>query len=377
MVRALNCRPDFRAEIATTDAGSAHGKLASSEIPADLTVHMFRRTWSERWKYSRDLGKWLSRHVADYDLIDIHAVWSYSTGAAARAAARRDLPYIIRPAGMLSPYTLQSRSWIKNIYWNLIERRTIDGAAAFHVTSEEEAAEVRALRPDARTFVVPNGVDATAFTVPRDEGELRRRCGPDANGKAIALFLSRLHPKKGIVDRLLPALAAMRRPCYLAIVGAGDPHAPGYESKMSATIKKFQLQDRVTLLGDVNGDARWAFFDGADVFVLPSHAENFGIVVAEAMARSCPVVVTDAVQSCTHVTAAGAGEVVAGDVPTLASTLDNMLADADRRKAYGQAGQAYAQRHFSWEEIAREIRHMYDECLAGREAGFTERMKAG
>ena len=278
---------------------------------------------------------------------------------------------------MLSPYTWQNRSWIKQTYWHLFERRTIHGAAGFHVTSEEEAAEVRALRPDARTFVVPNGVDATAFTVPHDEGELSRRCGADSANKPIMLFLSRLHPKKGLVDRLLPALLAMRTPCFLAIVGAADSHAPGYQSEVLSAVKKLQLQDRVALLGDVNGDARWALFDGADVFVLPSHAENFGIVVAEAMARSCPVVVTDAVQSCTHVVAAGAGEVVAGDVPTLASTLDRMLGDADRRKAYGESGQAYAERHFAWDEIARQIRQMYDECLAGSEAGFREKMKAG
>jgi glycosyltransferase involved in cell wall biosynthesis len=265
---------------------------------------------------------------------------------------------------------------LKRAYWHLLERRTIYGAAAFHVTSEAEAAEVRALRPDSRTFVIPNGVDATAFTVPRDDGELRRRCGFNGPGMPIALFLSRLHPKKGLVDRLLPALVAMRRPCYLAIVGAGDPHAPGYVNELSSAIKNLQLQDRVALLGDVNGDARWALFDGADVFVLPSYAENFGIVVGEAMARGCPVVVTDAVQSCTHVIAAHAGDVVSGDVPTLAGALDRLLGDTDRRKACSESGQEYARRHFSWDEIARRIRQMYDECLSGREVELRDKSAA-
>jgi glycosyltransferase involved in cell wall biosynthesis len=364
MVEALNRRGDVRAEIATTDAGGGNGEFEAHKLAADLPVHWFRQTWSERWKFSADLRRWLRSHASDYDLVNIHAVWSFATMAAARAAARRDVPYLVRPAGMLSEYTWNHHRWHKQLYWQLIEHRTIQEAAAFHVTSEEEAAEVRRLRADARVFVISNGVDSRAFSAPHDKSALRRRCGLAAADKPIVLFLSRLHPKKGIVDCLLPAMANLRVPCFLAIAGADDPHAPGHSREVVAAVDKFALRDRVALLGEVAGDARWPLFDGADLFVLPSHSENFGVVVAEAMARGCPVVVSDAVQSNTHVTAAGAGEVVPGDVAALAGAIDRMLGNVSVRKACGEAGRAYAQRNFCWTQIAAQIHQMYEECLA-------------
>jgi glycosyltransferase involved in cell wall biosynthesis len=376
MVTALNRLDNVRAEIATTDAGESRGSLAGGSPSAELPVHMFRKTWSERWKYSAGLRRWLRSYAPDYDLINIHAVWSFATVAAARSAAMHGVPYVLRPAGMLSDYTWNNRGWSKRLYWRLVERRTIDEAAAFHVTSHEEAAEVRAVRADAPVFVIPNGVDAAAFTAPRNPFALRQRCGPAAANLPILLFLSRLHPKKGVADRLLPAMVAMRTPCFLAIVGGEDPHAAGHASEIQAAINKLSLQHRVGLLGAVAADERWPLFDGADMFVLPSHSENFGIVVGEAMARGCPVVVTDEVQASSHVSAAGAGEVVPGNVPTLARALDDMLAEASRREVYGQAGRDYALRHFSWNVIAAEIRQMYADCLSRRKTSCKEALVA-
>jgi glycosyltransferase involved in cell wall biosynthesis len=363
LVAGLNSLPSLIVDVATTDADGPRGRLAISDLPTGLTVRLFRRNWSEQWKVSLDLHAWLRRHVAEYDLIHIHAVWSFATAAAARAAQRAGVPYIVRPAGMLSDYSWTHRGWKKRLYWSLVEQRTIQSATGFHVTSGQEAGEVRALRPDARVFVIPNGVAESAFSTPTDQGALRARCGEAAGVLPLVLFLSRLHPKKGIVDLLLPAIATMRTPCFLAIAGGADAHSPEHEAEVTRAIERIGLQKRVALLGGVSGDDRWAMFDGADVFVLPSHAENFGIVVAEAMARGCPVVVTDAVQSCAHVTAAGAGEVVRRDVRALAQSLDRVLAEPQLRDTYGNAGRAYAAEHFRWECIAEQVRQMYADCL--------------
>ena len=164
----------------------------------------------------------------------------------------------------------------------------------------------------------------------------------------------------------------MRSPCFLAIAGGEDAHAPGHGDEVRAAAERLGLMDRVAFVDEVLGDERWPLFDGADLFVLPSHSENFGVVVAEAMARGCPVVVTDAVQSCTHVAAAGAGEVVSGSVPALAGALDRMLSDESLRKACGEAGCAYALQNFSWDEIAVQIHQMYAQCLSGDAASFEQ-----
>jgi glycosyltransferase involved in cell wall biosynthesis len=367
MVRALNRLGETRAEIATTDADGANGSIDCNSVPADLPVHWFRHTWSERWKYAVDLRDWLRQHTGDYDLIHIHALWSFSSSAAARAAVKAGVPYILRPAGMLSDYSWNHRGWRKRLYWWLTERHTIGDADAFHVTSDEEAAEVRALEPETPVFVIANGVDSAAFTTQKNTAELRRRCGPSAADKSILLYMSRLHPKKGITDRLLPAVAAMESTCFVAIVGGEDSHAPGFAREVMAAVDDLGLRGRVALLGEVTGDDRWALFDGADAFVLPSHSENFGVVVAEAMARGCPVVVTDAVQSSAHVAAAGAGVVVPGDVLSLASALDRILADGSMRISCSEAGREYAARSFHWDQIALQIRQMYEDCLLDRD----------
>ena len=108
-------------------------------------------------------------------------------------------------------------------------------------------------------------------------------------------------------------------------------------------------------------------YDGADVFVLPSHSENFGVVVGEAMARGCPVVVTEGVQSSEHVRVGRAGEVVPFDVEALAMALDRLLAQPELRRTYGEGGRMYAAEYFRWARIAGQIHRMYDACLGGEE----------
>jgi glycosyltransferase involved in cell wall biosynthesis len=363
LVSTLNQTPDVQAEIATTDADGVGGRLTANDLPTGGKVHVFRRNWSEQWKVSIGLWRWLRRHTVEYDLIHIHAVWSFATAASAQAAEKGGVPYIVRPAGMLSGYSWNHRGWKKRLYWQLAEHHTIQGAAGFHVTSRQEANEVRALRAYAPLRVIPNGVDEAAFAQPRSAAALRTRCGGAAGHLPIVLFLSRLHPKKGIVDLLLPAIAAMHTPCFLAIAGGVDAHSPHYRLEVAQAIERLGLHGRTALLGSVATDDRWAMFDGADVFVLPSHHENFGIVVAEAMARGCPVVVTDTVQSCEHVQAAMSGEVVPSNVTALAAALDRIVAEPQLRRAYGEAGREYATQHFQWKKIAKHVRQMYEECL--------------
>jgi glycosyltransferase involved in cell wall biosynthesis len=366
MIAALNQSCEVQAVVATTDADGAGGRLAAADLPPGIPVHLFRHSFSERWKVSLGLRNWLRHHARDYDLLHVHAVWSFATAAAARAARRSGVPYIVRPAGMLSDYSWKRQGWKKRLYWAFVEKRTIQNAVAFHATSDAEAAEIRSVRCDARVFTIPNGVDETAFVAPCDSATLRQLSGPLVGDLPILLFLSRLHPKKGIVDRLLPAIVTMRSPCFLAIAGGEDPHAPGHEREVRQAIQRLGLAQRVALLGSVSPADRWRMFDGADVFVLPSHSENFGVVVAEAMARGCPVVVTDKVQSWSHVRTAEAGEVVSDDVGALAAALDRLISQRELRCACGEAGRAYASEHFRWERIAQQIQRMYRDCLGGR-----------
>lgn len=363
MCRALSRRPGFTVELATTDADGPGGSLPPNKLPAGFVTHLFPRTFSEKWKYSGELGRWLHSRAGDYDILHVHALWSFASAAAGSAARRAKVPYVVRPAGMLSRYTWEHGGWKKRVYWRLIERRTVCGAVAIHATSSEEATDARVVRPNVEPHVIPNGVEDAAWDTPPDPDTLRRRCGPAAKDRPIILYLSRLHPKKGVVDLLLPAFAELSADAFLAIAGGADPHYVGYEGEIRAAVEKLGLGDRVILLGEVAPADRWAMFDGAAGFVLPSHSENFGIVVVEAMARGCPVVVTEAVNACEHVTTADAGWVVKRTPGDVAAGLAACLADPHAAGVAGARSREYTKTHLGWDAIAGRIERMYRGCL--------------
>jgi len=353
--------PDTQVEVATTDADGAGSVVRESDFDAGVLVHLFPRSCSERWKYSWQMSRWLHRHAGRYDIVHIHGLWSHACSAAAAAARRCGTPYIVRPAGMLSKYSLRRRSWSKRTYWWWCERSTVRGAAAVHATSRLERGDVLDACPSARVFVIANGVEESAWQAQNKAREVRDHVTGDR--PPVLLFLSRLHPKKGLLDLLLPAVVRMRSQAVLLVAGGADEHAPEFANKVSAEIARLKLEDRVQLLGPVSPDDRWTLFDRADVFVLPSHSENFGIVVAEAMARRRPVLITDAVQICDHVQSAGAGVVVGCEITEIAAALDTLVVDGELRRRMGQAGQAYARAHFAWRAIARDVRRMYESVL--------------
>lgn len=363
MCDALNRIDWISAEVAATDADGS-GKYDQTAWKAATPLHLFPVDGSERTKRSSALRNWLNVNAPNFDLVHTHSVWNDPVYAARRAAVRHRKPLVYRPCGMLSDYTWSRNRSAKLAYWLARERGNVRAAAVVHCTSEGEAAEVRAHQAvRGRVEVIPNGVDAAAWTAPADRSELRRRCGPAAAGRPIVLYLSRLHPKKGLTEFLLPAL--VNTPAFLAVVGGPDDHALGYEAEVRDTIARLGLADRVALLGTVSSVERWSMFDGADVFALPSRSENFGIVVAEAMARGCPVLVTDGVQANEHVTRAGAGVVTSTSVDAVADGLNQLLADADTRSEMGNRGRIYVREQFDWDRIAGRLADIYRSLTRG------------
>jgi glycosyltransferase involved in cell wall biosynthesis len=360
MAAALREVCGFTVEIATTDANGGAAPLTLDDLPAGAgTVHLFKRDRGETLKYSAGLGRWLAGHARDYQVIQIHGQWNYPTDASCRAARRFNVPYVLRPCGMFSDYSWQKSRWKKLAYWWLTERKNVLNAAGFHVTSCQEREEVLRLGVTAPVETIPLGIGNEAWSTPPDRDWLRRQC-PKSGGRPVVLFLSRLHPKKGVIDFLLPAFTKLRTDAYLVIAGGQDEQVPGYAAQVGAEIDRLGLRDRVAVIGAVPPALRWAAFDGAALFVLPSHSENFGQVVVEAMARGVPVVLTPGVQVAEHVTRSGGGAVVPADPDALARGIDGWLTDPARRKEAGRRGRHHVRETFSWQRAALRLGELYE-----------------
>lgn len=359
MCSALQRRPNVDVELATTNADGRYGELPTNRIPQDYPVHVFNRDFSENWKYSRDMGRWLTTHAKDYDIVHAHSLWSFSTWKSGQAAYSAEVPFVIRTAGTLAPYTFSRGQWKKFPYWQCFERHTVRRANCLHATSSGESREIQSVTSNSPVRVIPNGVESDAWKSARDASLLRQMCGEKAHDRDIVLFMGRLHPVKGIVDLLLPAFAKVKSDACLAIVGNVDQRTPNYGDAIREETRRLRLQNRVAVLSAISPSKKWAMYDGARCFVLPSRTENFGMVLVEAMARGCPVVTTDAVQANEHLRKAGAGIVVPREANSLATSIDDLLGSRELRLAYGSRGKAYAQSTFDWDAIARQVELMY------------------
>jgi glycosyltransferase involved in cell wall biosynthesis len=300
--------------------------------------------------------------VAAFDLVHLHSVFLWPTAAAARAAERAGVPYLLAPRGMLVGDLLRRRGRLRKRLWiRLVERHTLARAAALHVTSELEAEEAARLGlPLPPVHVVPNGVEAQPWE-PAREAELAPAVRAALARRPLLLALGRLSFKKGL-DRLIAALPEIPG-ATLAIAGGDDEN---YRPRLERLAAAAGVADRVVFLGEVHGPDKAALLHGADVLALPSISENHGNVVLEAMAAGLAVAVTPEVGLAAVVREHGAGVVTAGDPPRLAAALRGLLADALGRQAMGRRGAEAAAKRFGWSSIAAAMEAVYETVLVDR-----------
>lgn len=363
LVESLNRRPGLMAEVVATDVDGPD-RLDPSALPSGVPTRLFPGIGRGRFCRSPALTQYLREAANEAIVVHLHGLWNPVVSAAAAVCQRAGVPYLLRPAGMLSAYSWDHGWARKRAYWWAADRATVRGAAAIHVTSRTEADEVWACGVKAPVVVLPHGLAAEAFTTPARPDWLRERCGPTVGSRSIVLFLSRLHPKKGLAAVLVPAVARLPGEPFLAVVGGPDELAPRYETEIRRSIARHGLAARTALLGQVEPADRWAAFDGAAVLGLPSAHENFGVVVPEALARGCPAVVSDRVAAGEYVAASGAGAVVAPTVEAVAAALEAELNDPAGRSARGAAGRSLVRERLTWDTVATELHALYGRLVA-------------
>jgi glycosyltransferase involved in cell wall biosynthesis len=288
-----------------------------------------------KYGYSGHLKAWLEHNAADYDALTVHGIWQYQSQAVRAVCRGVGVPYFLFVHGALDP-------WFKNrypgkhakkaLYWRLLEHRTLRDARAVFYTCEEERGLARtSFTPyQATEAIVGLGIEEPPGN-PALQREAFLSANPHLRDKRILLFLGRLHPKKGC-DLLIEAFSRVcHRDENLHLVVAG-PDESGTEAGLRELADSLGVQDRITWIGMLNGDAKWGAYRAADAFALTSHSENFGIVIAEALACGLPVLITDKVNIWREIEGSGAGfvetDTSAGATSLLDSWLD--LSDCDR-----------------------------------------------
>ncbi|WP_017300733.1 glycosyltransferase [Nodosilinea nodulosa] len=313
------------------------------------------------------LTQWVMSNLGRYDILHTYYLFCYAPTVAARLAQFRHIPYVSSTIGQLTPWALQQSQRRKQIYSHLIERHTLNQAAAIHCTTATEAEDARRFGVSTPALVLPLGVNP-APAILNAAVRLRDRYSLPADC-TVALFLSRLHEKKR-PDFLLRAFAQLHPQSHgyhLLLAGSGEP---GYCDRLQALAQTLGIADSVTFTGFVSGPAKDLLLQGVDLFALPSYSENFGIAIAEALAASLPVLITPDVQIAPDIRAAQAGLVVSDRLDDWTAALAKLLCSPNLRTQLGQNGQQLAKTTYSWPAIAQNLAQSYDEILTGQRLSF-------
>jgi glycosyltransferase involved in cell wall biosynthesis len=306
-------------EVATLDSPEA---MKNVEFPAKVIA---LGPCLGIYGYSRRAVPWLKANVSRFDLVIINGVWNYNTVAAYRALAGTGIPYAVFTHGMLDPY-FKRRFPLKHIkkalYWHAILQKILHNANTVLFTSEEEKLLARQSFSgyNVREAVVPYGTFGPDCDIESAASEFLTRW-PHLRGKRLALSLGRIHPKKA-TDILIEAFAGtLAKDSTWHLVLAG-PDQIGWQKDLELLASNLGIADRITWAGMLKGKLKWGAYAASEIFVLPSHQENFGIVVAEALSCGLPVVISDKVNIWREIVSYWAGLVCDDTLDGTRSTLE-------------------------------------------------------
>ena len=355
-------------EIATTNVDTPSGGIldVSTNRPVEwcgTKIHYFP-VQSSLLLFSVQLRSSLQNHCANFDIIHIHGLYRFPITYAAYQARKQKVPYIMTPHGSLDPFLYQQSSrslFLKRLYERWFELPNLHAASAIHYTAEEERQRASFLGLRAPSFIVPNGIDWQRFEQLPSRGKFRTawKLGDDT---PLALFLGRINFKKGL-DLLIPAFAEVQRQFPRAILAIVGPENDDYGQKVRGWVAEHNLNKSVLFIGHREGEEVLQAYVDADLFVLPSHTENFGMTVVEAMACGTPTVISDQVNIHREVSQGGSCLVTRCNVDEIAETMCTLLANPERCREMGTAGRKLAQDKYSWPKIVDAMTAEYEKAI--------------
>jgi glycosyltransferase involved in cell wall biosynthesis len=302
---------------------------------------------SVKFKNIMELFQYGSRLCAkDVDLIHLQHIWNPYIQVMAFWAWKKNIPYIITPRGMLEPWIMERNPMKKKIAMFLYQRKSIQKAAYIHATAQIEAGHIKALGFTNPISIIPNGIDLTEV----------KEVKADYGSKKM-VFLSRIHPKKGIELLLEAWRNTDTKGWTLEIAGNGEA---SYISNLSQGAKDL---NNVRFVGPQYGEAKWEFLRSADVMVLPTYSENFGIVVAEALIVGVPVITTRETPW-EDLETYECGWWIELTVSNLKRCLEEVMqTSTDQIKTMGDNGQCLIKDKYDIKAVAKEMRKLYQKII--------------
>ena len=359
MGRALNAE-GHNARLVTSNADGARELNRPLKRWVDnegVQTLFFERAYGEGFKYAKGMFTWLKRHIGEYDIVHIHAVFSWSSLAAGRACRLAGVPYIVRPLGSLDPWSMAQKPFRKKILWRVGVERLLRGAATIHYTTalEQRCAESSLGLGLGNGVVIPNALTLSEYRDDLTDAAFRKTFSELEEGGYI-LFLGRLHPKKKL-EVLIQQFARMHNhpALKLVIAGTGDQE---YSQVLTKQAENSAARDKIVFMGWVTGTVKAALLKRCALLVLNSENENYGISVVEAMACARPVVVNQGVYLYHEIENADAGWVASKD-EDIAKLLDAALADRKTLACKGRNARALVADKFTWEIVVRQLIDLY------------------
>ena len=355
MTKVLSAR-EVSVDVVTTVP--ANGNKAKPPITAQIIQNggrcfHFPKQIGKTWSFSLQLWSWLKKNVQNYDVVHITGVFTFPVLIGAREARKAGVPYIVRPAGTLDVYPLAQKAWRKRIYYWLFIKGILNGASAIHVTSESERKQLALLGIEDKCVVVPLSVMIPEPT------QVERKADRDLS----LLFLSRIHSKKGL-PVLIEALSILRQRGISATLTIAGDGSRAYLSEIKCLIREFELSDVVHFAGFVEGQEKTRLLGEADIFVLPSYQENFGIAVAEAMAAGLPVIVSDQVAIADEIMENNAGVVIPVDMPEVLADKILTFLDPEYLKQMSTRAREFVKSRFSADRQGQQLVHLYTKIIS-------------
>jgi glycosyltransferase involved in cell wall biosynthesis len=338
------------------------GRLIEGIAGADgLEFRRFPYTGPRKIGYSPQLQVYLKEALNYTDIVHTHFLWSYPQAMAARMALGSQKPLVQTIHGALFPEALSKSSFVKSIWYKFIDGPPLQKAQCVVATSESEAKCIESRFSPKRLDVIPNAIETPNLLDKDSAVQWAHRVLENNDGKYV-LYLGNLNPHKNI-EKLIEAWSGIQRNWPQHILVVAGPGMEKYIMKLQAQIHRLGLTERIKLFRPVYGQDKWALLNAAEVVVLPSLSENFGLVVAEALYCGTPVVASQGTPwSCLE--SEGFGHWVESEDSFLTKAIHDVLSwSTERRKLMAANAQQFIRRHFSWEEVAKQYIALYRDLL--------------